>query len=103
MEGEVVSSPEQLGEFLGVSGPIIQRWETGHSTPSHFDLLRFAQVCQLSPIETAILIDAFGARELEQPPGAATFRQAAEEVLAIPFPAYVSSIASSTSGHGIAT
>jgi len=89
MEGEVVSSPEQLGEFLGVSGPIIQRWETGHSTPSHFDLQRFAQVCQLSPIETAFLIDAIGARELEQPPGAATFRQAAEEVLAIPFPAYV--------------
>jgi transcriptional regulator with XRE-family HTH domain len=89
MEGELVSSPEQLGEFLGVSGPTIRRWETGRSTPSHFDLQRFAEVCRLSPIETAFLIEAFSARELEQPPEVETFRRAADEVLALPFPAYL--------------
>ena len=89
MEGEMVSSPEQLGEYLGVSGPTVRRWETGKSTPSHFDLQRFAAVCRLSPIEASFIMEAFGAKELEQSPEAEAFRQAAEEVLAIPFPAYV--------------
>ena len=89
IEGEQVSSPESVGEFLGVSGPTVRRWESGRSTPSHFDLQRFAEVCRLSPIETSFLIDAFSARELEQPPDFESFRQAAESVLCIPFPAYL--------------
>jgi transcriptional regulator with XRE-family HTH domain len=89
MEGEQVSSPEQIGEYLGVSGPTIRRWEAGRSVPSHFDLQRFAEVCRLSPIETGFLIDAFSAKESEQPPDYGEFQTAAQQVLTLPFPAYL--------------
>src|SRR5439155_24792950 len=88
-EGEVLSSPEQMGEFLGVSGPTIRRWETGRSTPSHFDLQRFADVCRLSPIETAFLVTAFDAREQEKPPESDKFKESVTEILCTDFPAYV--------------
>src|SRR5688572_9753404 len=89
MEGEFISSPEHLGEFLGVSGPTIRRWESGRSSPNHFDLQRFADVCRLSPIETGFLLDAFAAKESEQPPDINEFHRAAEDVLKLPFPAYL--------------
>jgi hypothetical protein len=72
-----------------VSGPTIQRWETGHSTPSHFDLLRFAQVCQLSPIETAFLIDAFACNGTGATTGSSHFPSGCRRGLSVSFPAHV--------------
>ena len=89
IEGEDLSSPEQIGELLGVSGPTVRRWESGHSEPSHFDLQRFADVCKLTAIETTFLLRAFSAREIEQPPSWEIFRKTATTVLATSFPAYL--------------
>jgi len=89
LEGEVASSPEQIAELLGVSGPTVRRWETGRSTPSHFDLQRFAEVCRLSPIETSFLVAAFDAREVERPPDEDVFKESARQLLSIEFPAYL--------------
>ncbi len=89
IEGEDLSSPEQIGELLGVSGPTVRRWETGQSAPSHFDLQRFADVCKLNAIETTFLLRAFSAREVEQPPTMDAFRETATAVLSTTFPAYI--------------
>ena len=84
-----MSSPEQIAESLGVSGPTVRRWETGRSGPSHFDLQRFADVCKLTAIETTFLVRAFSAREIEQPPAPEVFRETATSVLSCAFPAYL--------------
>jgi hypothetical protein len=74
---------------LGVSGPTIRRWETGRSIPSHFDLQRFAEVCHLTAIETAFVLTAFSAMEIERPPESQAFRDAATSILSVEFPAYL--------------
>jgi transcriptional regulator with XRE-family HTH domain len=89
LEGEDMSSPEQIADFLGVSGPTVRRWETGHSVPSHFDLQRFAEVCKLTAIEKTFLLRAFSARDTEQPPAPEAFREAATAILTCAFPAYL--------------
>jgi transcriptional regulator with XRE-family HTH domain len=89
IEGEDMSSPEQIGESLGVSGPTVRRWETGQSQPSHFDLQRFADLCRLSAIEKLFLLRAFSAKETEPPPSQDSFQETATRVLNCAFPAYL--------------
>lgn len=82
-------SPEQLANRLSVSGATLRRWEAGTARPSATDLLCFAEVCGLAPLETEFLLRAFSAQPHETAPAESAFRAAAGELLDTQFPAYI--------------
>lgn len=82
-------SPEQLASRLSVSGSTVRRWEAGTARPSPPDLLRFAEVCCLAPLETEFLLRAFSGQPHEAAPAESAFRAAAGELLNTEFPAYI--------------
>ena len=53
---------------MGVSGATIRRWESGHVQPTRRDLISFAEICDLAPMETEFLIRTFAARRREPAP-----------------------------------
>ncbi|MGE0056347.1 MAG: helix-turn-helix domain-containing protein [Dehalococcoidia bacterium] len=74
-------SPESLGYRMGVSGATVRRWEAGQSNPSDDDLLRFAEVCRLSPHQREFIFRLFarGAQSATTTPK--NFRHEASAVL----------------------
>lgn len=53
---------------MGVSGATIRRWESGDVQPTRRDIVSFAEICDLAPMETEFLIRTFGARRREPAP-----------------------------------
>jgi transcriptional regulator with XRE-family HTH domain len=84
-----VSSPEQLGMALGVSGTTVRRWEAGQLRPTREDISRVAATCELTPLEEVFLLDAFQNRAAEQPPSEEAFAAMAERALTSENPAFL--------------
>jgi transcriptional regulator with XRE-family HTH domain len=88
LEGHL-TSPEQLGKALGVSGDTVRRWETGLSQPSRTDLRHIGEICSLSPMEQAFLLDAFNQQPFDDPPNPSEFIRQAEKLLSGDYPAFI--------------
>jgi transcriptional regulator with XRE-family HTH domain len=50
---QIGMSQEQLAAELGVSFATVNRWENGHTNPSHLALKQFEQLCNARHIETS--------------------------------------------------
>ena len=83
-------SPEALGARLGVSGATVRRWESGQSKPGLLDTARFAEACELSPLETGFIERAIQAHEGdEKPPTQEAFDALLQQVEAADFPVFL--------------
>jgi hypothetical protein len=75
---------------MGVSGATIRRWEAGDVQPTRRDIVSFAEICDLAPMETEFLIRTFGARRREPAPSAESMEALRRAVADSGLPCFVS-------------
>ncbi|HEX5369436.1 MAG TPA: hypothetical protein VFY10_08490, partial [Dehalococcoidia bacterium] len=72
------------------SGATIRRWESGKIQPTRGDILRFAEVCDLAPMETEFLIRTFAARRREFAPSGQSIEVLKRVVAESELPCFIS-------------
>ncbi len=75
---------------MGVSGATIRRWEAGDVQPTRRDIVSFAEICDLAPMETEFLIRTFGARRREPGPSAESIEVLKRAVADSELPCFIS-------------
>lgn len=80
-------SPEDLGRRLGRSGATVRRWEADQLAPNEAEISRIAEVCGLTPLQTAFLSEAFTRTRVMPAPPEEEFRAHMTPVLSGEYPA----------------